>query len=516
MSEQSSSREQERKADGNPPMDSLQCPYRWCEHNRKGQGFSYHWNLSDHLVKVHDGVLCQSNDKEHASGRGVTDGYLTDDTESFDNRSRSEPEIVTIPSRYDKDAKSSTLKKGSKMARGDNKITVDGSYLREMKSMIRDLQRRVDACERVSPDSPVSSYNSSRRGSIDSAAESDQDVPPLKRRLRHRSSVEIIVDSPGFNVPPPPPAFGPPIVHRAFDPPVVIPVGGPRQEIIRWKQCTNSFGQPEWLAENESAMPDTLKDLNHKPVLTVIREFDRNNQFWRRRLQIASPSIISLLRDLSRYDVDADSHDGPKGGELHLTEPFMVLFHSHKQLRDKGASIPRQIGDHVQLMCDFMRNEFGDVTEKLDDLESVKPSGLISYSNLWLLYAPGTIVYSLENGEYEAFVVDSIRGMQKRQRSHNRFSHSRLDLTCWSINYDGEVYGRAWSIHTISPFHGNREICTLDLVPEKFLPDVTETKAELISRGKHFWQLQGQKFREYTGEMWSQHNGDEPERVMGT
>ena len=444
------------------------------------------------------------------------DSCSTSDTEVFVNRPRGEPEIVAIPSRHDQVIDHSTQRKGPKMAHGDGKVTVDGSYLREIESMIRNLQRRVNICERSSPDSPVSPYNSSRRGSVDSTADSDQDFRPLKRRPRRRSSVDIIVDTPRFNAPPTPPPFGPPLMGQAFNPPVVVPVGGPRQEIMRWKQCANSFGDSDWLVDNESATPNALNDFNHKPVLTVIREFDRNKQFWRRRLQIASPSILGLLKDLSRYDVEVESHDGPKGGELHLTEPLMVLFHNRRQLRDKAASIPRQIGDHVQLMCDFMRNEFGDVTEKLDDLESAKPSGLITYADLWLLYAPGTIVYSLENGEYEAFVVDSLRGMHKRYRSHNRFSHSRLDLTCWSINYDGEVYGREWTIHTITPFHGSREISSLDLVPEKFLPTATETKAKLVNRGKHFWQLQGQKFREYTGEMWSQHNGDEPERVMGT
>ncbi len=489
----------------------LHCPYPTCEYHKPGHEFSHDWNLSDHLIKVHDGVLRQPNEKGHVSEQAVSDSYPTDDIEFFDNRPRREPEMAKIRPRYDWDAEQSTQKRGSKMACDDSKVTVDESYLRDMEGMIRDLQRRVNVCERPNLDYPVSPFNYSRRGSIDSTAESDQDVPPMRPFQRRQSSVDIIVGAPRFNAPQPPP-----LKNRALNPSVRVLADGPRQEIMRWKHCPNSFGQPKWLVDNDSAMPDNLDDHNDKPVLTIIREFDRNNQFWRRKLHIASPTIIGLLEDLSRYDLDVNSRDRQKQGELHLTEPLMVLFHSHKALRDKGASIPRQIGDHVQLMCDFMRNEFGDVTAKLDDLESAKPSGLITYPDLWLLYAPGTIVYSLENGEYEAFVVHSIRGMEKRQPSHHHFSHSRLDLTCWSINYDGEVYGRVWSVHTISPFHGSFEICSLDLVPEKFLPNASETKAELISRGKHFWQLQGQKFRQYTGELWSQHNGDEPERVMGT
>lgn len=48
-----------------------------------------------------------------------------------------------------------------------------------------------------------------------------------------------------------------------------------------------------------------------------------------------------------------------------------------------------------------------------------------------------------------------------------------------------------------------------------FLPETEKTKASLISRGKHFWSLQGQQYREYTGEMWSQNDAsEEAVRVM--
>lgn len=193
----------------------------------------------------------------------------------------------------------------------------------------------------------------------------------------------------------------------------------------------------------------------------------------------------------------------------------MVLFHSRKQLYSKMKNESTQIQHQVQLLLDFMSNEYNDVSRKLNDIESAKCSGLITYSDLWLLYPPGSIVYSRENGEYEAFVVDSLRGMQKRQRGqYGRHSHGRLDLTCWSINYDGEVYGRVWSVHTISPFHETREITSLDLVPERFVPERKRVKTDLISRGERFWSLQGQKFREYTGEIWSQYSTDEAVRVM--
>lgn len=275
-------------------------------------------------------------------------------------------------------------------------------------------------------------------------------------------------------------------------------------------------GKPEWYIDNQSAVgPSVSKDLSPRYLLTVIREFDRDGHFWRRRIEIVSPNIIEYLKDLALYDADLDSQDGPEGTELHLIEPLMVLFHSRKQLHDKGQEAPEEVKHQIQLIFDFMYNEFIDVSQKLNDIESAYPSGVVSYPECWLLYPPGTIVYSRENGEYEAFVVHSIRGMQKRQKRHNgHHSHTRLDLTCWAINYDGEVFGRVWSVHQLSPWHGTKAISSLELVPEKFLPHGATVKSELITRGKKFWSLQGQKFQEYTGEMYSQHGGDEAVRVM--
>lgn len=275
-------------------------------------------------------------------------------------------------------------------------------------------------------------------------------------------------------------------------------------------------GSPEWYADDDFAVgPSAPKDLSHRCLLTVIREFDRSGQFWRRRVDIASPNIIEYLKGVALYDLELDSQDGAKGAQLRLTEPLMVLFHNRKQLHDKGQDAPEEVQHQIQLIFDFMSNEFTDVTRKLNDIESAYPSGVINYPECWVLYPPGTIVYSRENGEYEAFVVHSIRGMQKRQKRHNgRHSHTRLDLTCWAINYDGEVFGRVWSVHQLSPFHGTKDISSLELVPEKFLPHSAAVKSELITRGKKFWSLQGQNFQEYTGEMYSQYGSHEAVRVM--
>ena len=55
---------------------------------------------------------------------------------------------------------------------------------------------------------------------------------------------------------------------------------------------------------------------------------------------------------------------------------------------------------------------------------------------------------------------------------------------------------------------------SLNLVPEKFLPEASNIKDSLLARGKGFWSLQGQQYREYTGETYTLHTNEEATRVM--
>ena len=445
----------------------------------------------------------------------TTDDFFGGHFKSVNDRSRSKPNYDDTNSMTD------TVKKPEDTIMDrDDKVTVSGGYLREMESIIKSLQHRMDLCE-LGPRSPPNAWPASRRGSVTSVTECNDSFMQEERRPRRAFDV---------GAPPPPPGDSPVVVlptRSAHSPPPTVTSpppppgqvtaaltvdGLPRLEVTRWKECATNIGDPEWHVDHES--PETAanpKDFSDKSILTVIKEYDVDNRFWRRRVKIVSPSLISLLKDLPRYDFKPNPQDGLRDGcELRLPEPLMVLFHNRKHLQDKASAESRRVREQIQFVLDFMRADFPDVTKRLDDIESPKPSGLVTYEELFLLYAPGTLVYSTENGEHEALVVDSIRGMQK----HHGGKYGRFFLTCWSINYDGEVFGRVWSGHTIMPFHGARKISSLNLVPERFLPNPEAVKAQLTARGQKFWSLQGQNFLEYTGEMWSEHSSDEAVRVI--
>ena len=295
---------------------------------------------------------------------------------------------------------------------------------------------------------------------------------------------------------------------------------GPSLEIVRYKKETVPYGKSKIIKDSEIEVGKAhTNDFCDKHVLTVTREFDPSQHYWRTSIEIFSPVLPDFLKRIPGFIADLNLVNGV----LRLKEPFMDLFYNRRALikavenpdyDPRDTDIIRAQA-HARLILDFMRNDFGDISRKLDDLEDETPCGTINYPELWLLYKPGTIVYSMVNGQYEAFVVDSLRGSQKRRRSSNtRYSHSRLDLTCFSVHYDGEIFGRVWSTHCISPFNGTKDISSLNLVPERFLPDVAAIKKTIIARGQKFWSLQGQQYREYTGELYSNYNAQEATRVI--
>lgn len=290
-------------------------------------------------------------------------------------------------------------------------------------------------------------------------------------------------------------------------------------DIKRRRKVQQKYGEPRVYPDDDpGAVEFGAQKLGGEHVLTVTREFDKKRHFWRRLVDIVSPAFVKVLRQEATYDVDLNVTDGA----LMLHDPLMTLFHARRVLNkfvEKGGFVSdsdelKQSRAHTKLILDFMRKEL-DESKILDDIESAQPSGVIEFPNIWLLYSPGTIVYSKENGEYEAFVVDSVRGVSKSLRHRSgQHTYSRLELTCWNIDYDGEVFGRVWTKHEIFPFKGKKEIKDLDVVPEKFVPDIEPVKAALRARGKDFWALQGQNYREYTGEIWSQHMSEDSIRVM--
>ena len=382
----------------------------------------------------------------------------------------------TVPSGPAYDPRPATIPTiiNPKQLRDKPKIEVDVGFLHELFSKISILESRVEECE-GRPSSPTNSSISDSQDSIDSASDLDNRSVQEADNSHHFDDDIITIE---------------PVVKKGKRDAVIS--DRPSLTISRWK-CYGGDRKFE-IFNNGNTSNDVVADVGNEPLLTLTEEHCSNGKFWRKRLAIASPAFVELLKNLSGHNLnDIALQDDV----MYLMEPFMVLFLNRKQLVTyvENTSESSHVKDQAEFILDFMKTDFGDISRMLDNFESVTPPNLAKYCDLWMLYRPGTTVYSRANGEFEAFVVDSLDGMQVRKPSSDKSrTLTRLDVRAWSMNFDGEVYGRVWSIHCVAPFHGVKDISSLSLVPEKFLPDGKAVRRSLLFRGEKFRSLQLQQW----------------------
>ena len=447
------------------PEDPHVCSFEGCDHPLYNE-YGHEEDVSEHEERAHvrpppaimygKTLSSESNDnvgkkpfelfdKHHKVKRPIT------------SEARYHPKLTTIPTSIHPEQRKQAI------TEPNLKLLVNVEFLQKLESKISDLQARVEECE----GSPTSPTNSSIADSEDSVDSSFDLSCKGGRAARHSQDFDddVIICEPevqggkrGTNI-----------------------VEGPSLKIARW----NRFCESGRLEAVGVSTPPVLKAPSHRPLLTVVSEYDRN-QLWRKRVEIDSRAFFDLLKEVSRHNFsELALHEGC----FYLVEPFIVLFLNRKQLRDyvNDTNESTRAKEHAEFILNFLTSDFGETSRVLDNFESVTPPNLIQYRDLWMLYRPGTTVYSRSNGEWEAFVIDSLDGMQIRRLSpDNCHSLTRLDIRVWSMNFDGEVYGRVWSIYCVAPFHGVRDINSLPLVPEKFLLDRNAIKEMLLSRGKKF------------------------------
>ncbi|MCJ1242992.1 hypothetical protein MMC30_000188 [Trapelia coarctata] len=213
-------------------------------------------------------------------------------------------------------------------------------------------------------------------------------------------------------------------------------------------------------------------------------------------LKINSKPILEVLRDVVQYYPGVSL----EGDCITLDEPYYLVFHHQRQLTAylKRDGIDMETHKHLSLLLNFMRDETGGLSEEIESFHSASGEKIISFSSCWLIYPPGSVVYFSKEGETQAYVVESIRPIDRTEIKQS------LELRCWSIDYDGTVFGRTYTTLFMSAYNGSRKIANLDIVPAAYLSKKeNDCKREaLISRGRKFWSFQGSHHQEYRGKAW--------------
>ena len=252
-------------------------------------------------------------------------------------------------------------------------------------------------------------------------------------------------------------------------------------------------------------------------------------------ITIKSETILKAIRSIVRFYPGLSAFSKP----LHVREPFCMLRHYQSELEQYSESMlqGQQSGNrkHMSSLLDFLRQSKG--AEADEELKRFSEKGVCSFNWAWLLFKPGNIVYYWDRSHRSVFSGEkswdwSVRSVLRAAvvESHSRETDTRnpedlkppilsgqgdfdelllpkpLEITAWTMDFNGRVLGRLRRVFSIQPFGGEKAITSLECFPKEFLitdknvdPDKSTHEA-LIERGKRFVELTKRSYMEYEGE----------------
>ena len=187
--------------------------------------------------------------------------------------------------------------------------------------------------------------------------------------------------------------------------------------------------------------------------------------------------------------------------------------------------------DEIRCLVDFMSSDMQDIFEVKRQVAN-QTLHEVAFEHLWLLYAPGDLVYTNETPEgpstYQAYRVLHVTGgrsildtlnschfntiddrdweedseTEEKARDTIRGSSSSvtpLIIDCFSIDFDGNRMGPRSRRFVIPMFPGKRNVDALEIQPAFSFPQHEEIRRELVQRGRKFTRLANGTHKKYSG-----------------
>ena len=225
-------------------------------------------------------------------------------------------------------------------------------------------------------------------------------------------------------------------------------------------------------------------------ALVVKQSFHKNGILRTATVQINSPQILLILQEVvGAYPTQ------PAGFEVPITEeaPYALFYHHWDELARY------QPKDDVYNMHHSLLMKFIDVELAPAFAESSQliKKGFITYSLLWTIFKPGTLLYESNQGHPRLYKLVTTTYKE------DALAGSWFEVDCTFTDHDGTKTGKAKAKKKLSEktmFTGRSplEIKSLPIFPRKCIDD-DGLEARLISRGKRLLALNGVQVMQYEG-----------------
>ncbi|KAG4433617.1 hypothetical protein IFR05_010893 [Cadophora sp. M221] len=239
----------------------------------------------------------------------------------------------------------------------------------------------------------------------------------------------------------------------------------------------------------------TNEDPYSKYALVSRQSFDEQHKHTGTTLEINSPQLLSMLKDVVRY-YPGDPLDF--GMKFTIEDPYMMLVHHRKEMqeyREESDDLTTKM--HIALLLEYLDAEAGPKGIEINDM--IK-AGSITFPLLWMIFKPGDLVYQHSNGHTRLF--------QLRRHGYGESSSGGkyFDISCSFVSFDGFKAGVATErlrIWDRQEFFGlfSATIESLTVFPLKFLDagDRTKLETKLIERGERYLEIDGMCVKQYHG-----------------
>jgi hypothetical protein len=223
--------------------------------------------------------------------------------------------------------------------------------------------------------------------------------------------------------------------------------------------------------------------------------FDENHKLTSTVLDINSPTLLSVLKDVITYYPGEPLDFKTK---FTIDSPYQMLYHHRKELNEYYHKTEDEAAkSHVALLEAFLD---GEETPKDLEAKAMIENGLIDFDRLWRVFKPGDLLYEHKYGHCRLF------SLRKTGYGQHKTGGRYFEISCSFTSFDGKRVGTAGDklrIWEKQEFLGQAasQITSLSVFPLKFqsASEIVAVKEKLVERGLRYLEIKEMGVRSYNG-----------------
>jgi len=281
-----------------------------------------------------------------------------------------------------------------------------------------------------------------------------------------------------------------------------LPVAtGMRCESKRLYEQTDSSGDKEWVEKMPANFLTSLNSEDWADYAIVERMHLVEGQQRLHSIVVNSPLLKTQLAQIFA------GYPGSSIGKSSWTleAPFNPIVHRWPEFIAACEATDADVGtQHLQLLRSAIEPHLEETFSTISEFES---GGTIQFHQLWMVYKPGSIIVSDQDGVQCAFRVSSTELQVSREHGRKYFL-----ILCGIVDYDGHRIGLGSHIEAVAQYANGKTRFELAAIPLAIHPDKIGIQQRLKTRGNKFVSLRGVKLCAFNGRAFDL--SDDPARII--